>query len=40
LYLYAHNAGVKSLYYSFSMSAAQALTRKRVMSSACAACEA
>ena len=40
LYLYAHNAGVKSLYYSFSMSAAQSLTRKRVMSSACAACEA
>ena len=40
LYLYAHNAGVKSLYYSFSMSAGQALTRKRVMSSACAACEA
>ena len=40
LYLYAHNAGVKSLYYSFSKSAAQALTRKRVMSSACAACEA
>ena len=40
LYLYAHEAGVKSLYYSFSMSAAQSLTRKRVMSTECAACEA
>jgi ribonucleoside-diphosphate reductase alpha chain len=40
LYLYAHEMGVKSLYYSFSMSAAQSLTRKRVMSAECAACEA
>lgn len=40
LYLYAHDMGVKSLYYSYSMSAAQALTRKRVMSTECAACEA
>lgn len=40
LYLYAHEMGVKSLYYSYSMSAAQALTRKRVMSTDCAACEA
>jgi len=40
LYLYAHTAGVKSLYYSYSMSAAQSLTRKRVMSDDCAACEA
>jgi len=40
LYLYAWELGVKSLYYSYSMSAAQALTRKRVMSSGCAACEA
>jgi ribonucleoside-diphosphate reductase alpha chain len=40
LYLYAHEMGVKSLYYSYSMSAAQALTRKRVMSMGCAACEA
>jgi ribonucleoside-diphosphate reductase alpha chain len=40
LYLYAHDMGVKSLYYSYSMSAAQALTRKRVMSSSCVACEA
>lgn len=40
LYLYAHGMGVKSLYYSYSMSAAQSLTRKRVMSDDCAACEA
>jgi ribonucleoside-diphosphate reductase alpha chain len=40
LYLYAHEMGVKSLYYSYSMSAAQSLTRKRVMASSCAACEA
>jgi ribonucleoside-diphosphate reductase alpha chain len=40
LYLYAHEMGVKSLYYSYSMSAAQALTRKRVMAAGCAACEA
>jgi ribonucleoside-diphosphate reductase alpha chain len=40
LYLYAHDMGVKSLYYSYSMSAAQALTRKRVMAASCAACEA
>ena len=40
LYLYAYDMGVKSLYYSYSMSAAQALTRKRVLSSSCAACEA
>lgn len=40
LYLYAWEMGVKSLYYSYSMSAAQSLTRKRVMSTECAACEA
>lgn len=40
LYLYAHEMGVKSLYYSYSMSAAQSLTRKRVQSMGCAACEA
>lgn len=40
LYLYAHEMGVKSLYYSYSMSKAQSLTRKRVMSNNCAACEA
>ena len=40
LYLLAWQLGVKSLYYSFSMSAAQSLTRKMVMSDDCAACEA
>lgn len=40
MYLYAHEVGVKSLYYSFSMSAAQSLTRKKVMQQGCAACEA
>lgn len=40
LYLHAWEVGVKNLYYSFSMSAAQALTRKRVQSMGCAACEA
>lgn len=40
LYLYAWEMGVKSLYYSYSMSTAQSLTRKRVMSTGCAACEA
>jgi ribonucleoside-diphosphate reductase alpha chain len=40
LYLYAWEVGVKSLYYSYSMSKAQSLTRKKVMSTACAACEA
>lgn len=39
LYLRAHEMGVKSLYYSFSMSQAQSLTRKRVMAQGCAACE-
>jgi len=40
LYLYAWEMGIKSLYYSYSMSAAQSLTRKRVMAEGCAACEA
>jgi ribonucleoside-diphosphate reductase alpha chain len=40
LYLYAWEMGIKNLYYSFSMSAAQSLTRKKVMSAGCAACEA
>ena len=41
LYLYANEMGVKSLYYAYSMSAAQSLTRKRVsMGADCAACEA
>ena len=39
LYLLAWELGVKSLYYSFSMSKAQSLTRKRVMSQGCSACE-
>ena len=39
LYLLAWKLGVKSLYYSFSMSAAQSLTRKQVTSDGCAACE-
>lgn len=39
LYLLAWKMGIKSLYYSFSMSKAQSLTRKRVMSQGCAACE-
>ena len=40
LYLTAWRLGIKSLYYSFSMSAAQSLTRKQVMTDGCAACEA
>jgi len=40
IYLHAWEMGVKSLYYSYSMSKAQSLTRKRVMSTGCAACEA
>jgi ribonucleoside-diphosphate reductase alpha chain len=40
LYLHAWEMGIKNLYYSFSMSAAQALTRKRVQSMGCASCEA
>ena len=41
LYLYAHEMGIKNLYYSYSMSAAQALTRKSLESAeGCAACEA
>lgn len=39
LYLRAWEMGVKSLYYSYSMSKAQSLTRKKVMSTTCAACE-
>jgi ribonucleoside-diphosphate reductase alpha chain len=49
LYLYAHAIGIKNLYYSFSMSAAQSLTRKKVTAAnnkisisddSCASCEA
>ena len=39
LYLYAHDMGIKSLYYQYSMSQAQALSRKKVMSEGCASCE-
>jgi ribonucleoside-diphosphate reductase alpha chain len=39
LYLYAHDLGVKSLYYQYSMSQAQALSRKKVMNEGCASCE-
>ena len=39
LYLYAHDMGVKSLYYQYSMSQAQALSRKKVMNEGCASCE-
>lgn len=39
LYLYAHDMGVKSLYYQYSMSQAQALSRKKVMSEGCVSCE-
>jgi ribonucleotide reductase alpha subunit len=40
LYLYAHQQGIKNLYYAFSMSKAQSLTRKKLTTSECAACEA
>jgi ribonucleoside-diphosphate reductase alpha chain len=43
LYLYAWENGVKSLYYSFSMSKAQSLTRKKYIGNiveGCASCEA
>jgi ribonucleoside-diphosphate reductase alpha chain len=40
LYLYAHQMGIKNLYYAFSMSKAQSLTRKKLTTSECAACEA
>ena len=39
LYLHAWQMGVKSLYYSYSMSKAQSLTRKRVLSAGCKSCE-
>jgi ribonucleoside-diphosphate reductase alpha chain len=40
LYLYAHQKGIKNLYYAYSMSKAQSLTRKKLTSTECAACEA
>ena len=39
LMLYAHDMGVKTLYYQFGMSQAQELSRKKVMSEGCASCE-
>jgi ribonucleoside-diphosphate reductase alpha chain len=39
LYLYAHDMGIKSLYYQYGMSQAQALSRKKVMNEGCASCE-
>ena len=39
LYLYAHDLGVKSLYYQYGVSQAQALSRKKVMNEGCASCE-
>jgi len=39
LYLYAHDMGVKSLYYQYGMSQAQTLSRKKVMLEGCASCE-
>ena len=40
LYMYAHGMGIKSLYYQYGMSQAQALSRKKVLQEGCAACEA
>jgi ribonucleoside-diphosphate reductase alpha chain len=40
LYMYAHSIGIKSLYYQYSMSQAQALSRKKALQEGCAACEA
>jgi ribonucleoside-diphosphate reductase alpha chain len=39
LMLYAHDMGIKTLYYQFGMSQAQELSRKKVMSEGCASCE-
>jgi ribonucleoside-diphosphate reductase alpha chain len=39
LYLKAHDLGVKTLYYQYGMSQAQALSRKKVMLEGCASCE-
>ena len=39
LMLYAHDMGVKTLYYQFGMSQAQELSRKKVMSEGCVSCE-
>jgi len=39
LMLYAHDMGVKTLYYQFGMSQAQELSRKKVMNETCVSCE-
>lgn len=39
LYLHAHEMGVKTLYYQYGMSQAQALSRKKVMNETCVSCE-
>lgn len=39
LYLQAHEMGVKTLYYQYGMSQAQALSRKKVMNETCVSCE-
>ena len=39
LYLKAWQLGVKTLYYQYSLNAAQVLRRKQVMNEGCAACE-
>jgi ribonucleoside-diphosphate reductase alpha chain len=40
LYMYAHGMGIISLYYQYSMSQAQVLSRKKALQEGCAACEA
>jgi ribonucleoside-diphosphate reductase alpha chain len=39
LYLDAWRLGIKSLYYQYSINASQALTRKKLATEGCAACE-
>jgi ribonucleoside-diphosphate reductase alpha chain len=39
LMLYAHDMGIKTLYYQFGMSQAQELSRKKVMNETCVSCE-
>ena len=39
LMLYAHDMGIKTLYYQFGMSQAQELSRKKVMNEGCISCE-
>jgi ribonucleoside-diphosphate reductase alpha chain len=39
LMLYAHDMGIKTLYYQFGMSQAQTLSRKKVMNETCVSCE-